>query len=185
MSEQSERLKYEKAWDMPKYRTQSPGERSVEHFLGLTKDGETVVDVGCGTGRASLIISKHHDISMADIAKNCLDEAVEKEIGDKLEIMCLWSDELPKADWAFCCDVMEHIPEDHVDEVLSNIARNTKKAYLRIHLGNDVFGKTYLGEPLHLTVKPHSWWLNKISNYIDVESHVQEGKTSTFMGRAK
>ena len=174
-----ERLKYEKAWSLPKYRNQSPGERSVEDFLTFYEGG-SVVDIGCGTGRASLKIKEAGvpEVKMFDIAENCLDENVPK---DTLVLGCLWEDEIPSAAWGFCCDVMEHIPEEKVDAALDNIKRNTKNAYIRIHLGHDVFGPTYLKQPLHLTVQPVSWWMDKITDRWDSVFHIAEGKTLTIV----
>jgi 2-polyprenyl-3-methyl-5-hydroxy-6-metoxy-1,4-benzoquinol methylase len=175
-----EKEKYEKVWNLPKYRTQSPGERSVQEFLTLHSEGESVVDIGCGTGRASLVMAnKGIDIKLVDIAKNCLDQEVADALENKFTQMCFWEQEIPEADWGFCCDVMEHIPEEKVQEVLSNIHRNTDKAFLRIHLGNDIFGPIYLKQPLHLTVQPSAWWLEKIRTLWSSVDYVVSGKTLT------
>ena len=59
---------------------------------------------------------------------------------------------------------MEHIPPEFVDETLKNIFRSADKVFFQICLQEDHFGQE-LGETLHLTVKPFTWWRDKISEY--------------------
>jgi ubiquinone/menaquinone biosynthesis C-methylase UbiE len=42
-------------WDKPEYRVVSPGEMVAKEFLrqAKPKNGESVIDLGCGTGRGS------------------------------------------------------------------------------------------------------------------------------------
>ena len=62
-------------------------------------------------------------------------------------------------DVGFCTDVMEHIPPDDVETVLRNIMASTPRAFFQISTVEDVFGKT-IGQPLHLSVHPHAWWMD-------------------------
>ena len=141
-------------WEIPDYRDNSPGEKSVNDFLSRNPKRGTLFDLGCGTGRSTQkLISAGFDATGVDIANNCLDEQV------PFIWACLWSRDF-KADWIYCCDVMEHIPTHHVDEVLNNMNGD---AYLRIFLKPDRFGKE-IGSVLHLTVKPFEWWEEKIIN---------------------
>ena len=38
----------------------SPGELAVDNFLEWAKPANTLVDLGCGPGRASLLLSGHY-----------------------------------------------------------------------------------------------------------------------------
>ncbi len=75
-----------------------------------------------------------------------------------------------QADWIYCCDVLEHIPESQIDLVLQGMAeRMGKGGYLSICLKEDLFGTASMGEPLHLTVKDKSWWKQKLSTYWQIQ----------------
>src|ERR1041385_938241 len=61
---------------------------------------------------------------------------------------------------SFCADVMEHIPPDRVDQVLDNILHAAEHVFFAISTVPDNMGEL-IGETLHLTVQPFSWWLEK------------------------
>lgn len=161
LSEQ-EREKYEKAWALDKYRDYSPGEHLVERAiadLGMTSF-ETVIDFGCGTGRAA---KKFQDLDFSVLGVDFVPDAVETDIAFKEA--CLWDLPVLKADWGFCTDVMEHIPTEKVSDVLDGIRRSTAKgAFFQIALTKDSFGDR-IGERLHLTVKPTDWWIDQLSSH--------------------
>jgi SAM-dependent methyltransferase len=170
---EQERLKYEKTWDRRNYRLNSPGERSVPQFLSKDPERGTLIDFGCGTGRATRkLINSGFDAFGVDIANNAVDTGI------PVEVACLWEKKF-SAKWAYSCDVLEHIPTEHIDAVLDNM--DTENCFLRVHLHEDKFGKT-IGEVLHLTVKPHEWWLEKISKRWNIIEHESNGITSTFYG---
>jgi hypothetical protein len=55
-----------------------------------------------------------------------------------------WDLSLPcplRAPYGYCCDVMEHIPPDQVDAVLSNIKDSAETVVFRIEYEPDVMGK--------------------------------------------
>jgi hypothetical protein len=157
-----EQAKYEKVWRNKAYRKTSPGERSVLDFLDWYGKGGKLADLGCGTGRASLKMGHWFEITLVDHASNCRDRAAEKW---PFYQQCLWELDIPKQDVGFCCDVMEHIPEEKVDLVLEKIREHCPKAYLRIFLMKDN-GK-FTDETLHMTVKPCAWWEEKIAKLWD------------------
>jgi hypothetical protein len=154
-----EQAKYEKVWRNRNYRKTSPGERSCMDFEEWSGKSGSVADLGCGTGRAAIRLGTWHAMTLVDHAENCRDRAAERF---PFYQQCLWELDIPHHDYAFCCDVMEHIPEEKVDEVLDRIAACADKAYLRIFLMPDN-GK-FIDEPLHLTVKPMEWWEEKIKS---------------------
>lgn len=152
-------------WAVPGYRANSPGERLVPVFLKhvLAEPGEWIVDLGCGTGRASMMLQKAgFKLIAVDIVENCLDP----QLADRFHFIrdCLWNFRLEKpVDWFYCCDVMEHIPPEKVDAVLDTCAQvATKGGFFQIALFNDAWGNS-IGETLHLTVKDKDWWLDKLN----------------------
>lgn len=160
---ESETAKYERMWAEPEYRKVSPGEKWLDvaiKILGM-KVPESVIDFGCGTGRAA---QRLQDMGFGvlgiDFAKNCLD----RDVGVPFFCANLW--QLPKlsADYGICCDVMEHIPPEHVDGALVCISRSATKVFFSIAFDHDVCG-TLIGEPLHLTVRPAAWWTEKLQHY--------------------
>lgn len=164
---QLEKAKYEKAWQHEAYRRYAPGERIAREYIKQCRPKKAkIIDFGAGTGRASLYFHKRGwDVSMIDIADNCLDEEVQQELGHRLLVANLWQPlDLPKAEEGFCTDVMEHIPLEHVGQVIENCMRLCDRVFFHICLREDHFGKE-LDEHLHLTVRPFVWWRDLISQY--------------------
>lgn len=177
-----EKQKYEKIWAHSKYRDFSPGLEAtalfIEHFKKKIKRGDSIIDFGCGTGSASsFFFFQGFSVQMVDIAANCLNANIENLIAlsfGRLQFIkaCLWSlpQRLSKADWIYCCDVLEHLPEEYIDVVLSQMAKRTQKGgFLQIYLQEDLFG-TLINDKLHLTVRPMNWWLKKIGIYWEIEA---------------
>lgn len=166
--------KYKKAWDTPDYRKWSPGEMiGVQAFTEAQpfKPGQTLIDFGCGTGRAG---ARLHGaglrVTLVDFADNCLDESVRTQVDAWKDLEFIEHDLTKplsiRADFGLCCDVMEHIPPDQVDTVLLNILQASKRVLFQIATVEDHFGKHEdIQAPLHLTVRNYSWWLKKFADF--------------------
>lgn len=165
-----ERDIYAALWSRPEYRAVAPGEYAVPSFMQLARPrpGAHVLDLGCGTGRAGLSLAiRGLKVTLLDFAPNCLDDTVSQWLRDSGSITFLEADltePIPlKAEYGFCTDVMEHIPPHLVDRVLDNCLLACQKVYFQISTVDDVMGGM-VGHPLHLTVQPHSWWLEKFKS---------------------
>jgi hypothetical protein len=153
--ELDEVAKYEQMWGVAEYRTFSPGEHSVDKFLGIVKPDGLVIDFGCGTGRAALRMRRAGlPVILVDFAGNCRDQ----------EAITLpfvkWDLNIPlgiASQYGYCTDVMEHIPTKDVASVINNIMASAPETYFQISTVPDSFGSV-IGQPLHLTVRPHGWW---------------------------
>lgn len=157
----SEATKYRATWADPQYRVVSPGARHLAFALDWMQPDpySSFTDWGCGTGRAAAeLYSRDFDVRLVDIAAN----AYEGEL--PFVEACLWAlpDSLGPTDYGFCADVMEHIPTERVDDVLAGIASRTRRAcFFQIALFHDNHFRN--NGPLHLSVFPPEWWLDKIT----------------------
>ena len=172
-----EKRKYEKAWGMPVYRLTSPGVQSfplfADHFQ--PKEGETLIDLGCGTGRCGILGLKYGlDVTLFDITHHALDRQVASLLVlNQLHFVegTLWdlSPNLEPFDWIYCCDVLEHLPTHKIDAALSRMAERTRKGgMLQIYLVEEPFGD-FVDEVFHLTIKPLDWWLEQINKYWPIQ----------------
>jgi 2-polyprenyl-3-methyl-5-hydroxy-6-metoxy-1,4-benzoquinol methylase len=153
--EQTEREKYERIWSHQDYRSNSPGERLVPYFLQhvRTRLGETLIDLGCGTGRAGAALSRH------GLNVWLYDHVNASEVKLPFMLGNLWATPMSFGfDWFYCVDVLEHMPTEKVDDVLDNCAAIAKGGFFQIAL----FPSDWFGEVLHLTVMPQDWWIEKI-----------------------
>jgi len=157
MPPSSEKEKYQLMWQYPSYRTVCPGEHVVDAFLDIADPDGIIIDYGCGTGRTSLALSNRgHDVMLLDFTDNSRDP----EACDLPFVQWDLTNPIPmKADYGICTDVMEHIPPEDVLTVINNIMESAHKVFFQISTIDDSMGEL-IEQPLHLTVKPHSWWEN-------------------------
>jgi len=163
--EAKERDKYRRMWERAEYRRYSPGLEAASRAFKQMRAGQTLYDLGCGTGRAGdYFHANGMDVVLVDFAPNANES--------KLPFVeaCLWRMELPRRDWGFCADVMEHIPPEHVEAVLERIAACCSNVYFQIHTEQDGCGRL-IGETLHLTVQEPAWWFEKLRKYFVLEGH--------------
>jgi len=173
LSEQ-EKEKYEQMYKkFPMYNAEGQAGYLAEVFCTLHQKeilkGDTFIDFGCGRGAAApQFLSRGVSAHLIDITEQALAPEIFFETlkGDSCQFTqsCLW--ELPEsvssADWVFCLDVLEHIPEEKVDTVLDAIhVRMKKGGMLNIALSPDNWGKK-IGEILHLTVQSRDWWNERL-----------------------
>lgn len=172
----SEKEIYTRMWGIDDYRAVAPGEHCVHEFLRQARPpmGASVMDLGCGTGRASLLMAlppptgANLKVTMVDFAANCLDADIREMLVPQAHAMSFveadLTEELPtKATYGFCTDVLEHIPPQGVNRVLNNCLMACQHVFFQISTVDDVMGGR-IGHPLHLTVRPYAWWLQKFKD---------------------
>lgn len=169
--EQQEIKKYSDMWEFDSYRERSPGLRFVDDAVRLLqpKPGKSIVDLGCGTGRVSAYFKRMGlNTTALDLVPNAC-----TEFDGNFVCAPLWRlDEIGSFDYGFCADVMEHLPTEVIDQCLLEIASHCKLTYFQIANFVDHEGDK-IGQQLHLTVKPFSWWAAKITkNYKVVSSRL-------------
>ncbi len=159
-------------WKHPDYGKFQPGEMYVDFFAKMSglKEGDSVVDLGCGGGRGSVkLLEITGSVERVDITDNSLDKPHPLI---PFHHQSIW-DTLPKKyKYGYCCDVMEHIPTEYVMLTLKNIADHCDYAFFDICPMHENFGK-HIGEELHLTQKPFVWWKDRLG---EVFSEIIDGR---------
>ena len=161
----NEKEKYEIAWADKRYRAGAGGTNHVSDFLKRfnVDNTHTVVEFGCGEGRASAqLATVVKDIILVDIAENCLSDKVKPALSSKFILHDISEPLDVTADYGFCVDTMEHFPPEQLDRVLANMFAITPKCYFQICTLPDGFGKI-IGAPLHLSVFKPAWWRDKMT----------------------
>lgn len=161
-----ERDKYERMWTHDAYR----GDHATAHAAAAIarfrpSPGDSFIDFGAGAGYASAHLqAAGYGVLAIDIAPNAMAPEIARRV--PLLVGNLW--DVPvgiTADWGFCCDVMEHIPPDRIDDVLRFVRRSTRHStYFSISLRPDGCGQL-IGQPLHLTVHQQPWWMVRLSKH--------------------
>lgn len=173
-----ERDIYETMWAcVDAYGTNSPGAQHARLFLemaevpvsgdGVAANRPVVLDAGCGAGKGAVALrAAGFRPIMCDITNAGILTNADELAGIPFAEACLWrplSPQLPfllggKADYAYCCDVLEHIPTGLAGLVVSRLLEVTRQAvFLSVGLASDEFG-VFVGEPLHKTVESFVYW---------------------------
>lgn len=160
----TEQEKYTKMWGFQEYREVSPGELCADRFIEIANPShkDTVIDFGCGTGRASVKIHRLTGcyVEQVDFAENSRDADAKSftfhlcDLSEPIDVT---------GTYGFCTDVMEHIEPEKVDSVIKNIMACCSKGFFQISTVHDAMG-ALIGHPLHLTVRPHEWWNRKLKD---------------------
>jgi len=112
---------------------------------------KTCIDYGCGKARAW---SFHNLQTLFGLDRVFLyDPGVEQFSNKPTE----------QADLVLCIDVLEHVPESCVDEVLIDLCSLAKKAVFLNISTRPASKKLVDGTNAHATVKPKHWWQSKIN----------------------
>jgi len=175
----NEKAKYDLIWrDCPNIRESSAGEAFAPFFLegfgSEMRAGQTLIDFGCGTARvAKSFLNKGLNVTLVDISPYALDEEIRNMLilfANQVHFVqaCLWQlpKELKSAYWIYCCEVLEHIPEDYLDAVLSQMSERMRfGGYISIHLKESSRSK--------------EWWEKKLSKffYLIGEDLIEDGNT--------
>lgn len=155
-----EQRKYRKMWATPDYRRNSPGLNLAPRALGLlgVYGGDSVRDYGCGVPHA-VDYFRRMGLEASGVDLVALREDVVEA--------CLWDlpSDMGPTKWAYCADVLEHLPESRVPAVLAGIrARTVSGAAFSVASTPCKCGRRF-GEVLHLTVRPVEWWGERMAEH--------------------
>lgn len=113
----------------------------VKKILNSFQNPITVCDFGCGDFNIGVQLFKHTKNYIAvDIAENLITYNKRKYLADNLEFQCLdiSKDNLPKADCIILRQVLQHLCNDEVNNILSKL-NNYKYIVLTEHLPQGKF----------------------------------------------
>tara|TARA_R110002049_G_scaffold55701_5_gene154085 strand:+ start:143 stop:1012 length:870 start_codon:yes stop_codon:yes gene_type:complete len=164
---------YNSYYENEKYRSKtSYGMMFINETVKRFKP-DTILDVGSGAG----IVVRHlrklgyqsFGVELSDkvIAANCLDLEKKGYVYNGSTKSLPFKDS--SFDLIFSSDVLEHIPENEIDEAVKEIVRVAKKnIFMSISLRPSSENNKY-----HITLKPRNWWEKKfIENGCTVNSDV-------------
>lgn len=141
--------------------------RSIPEAISIinTIKFENALDFGCAKGflvhALNLLDKKTIGVDISKYAiDNCLPQVKDKVFLIKENVL----EKKFKTDLLIAKDVLEHINEHNIDEVLSNFYNICNQALLVIPLGdNDTFRiKEYEIDKTHMIKKDEEWWIQKI-----------------------
>lgn len=192
----AEKAKYERVWEEPVYRNDSPAMFALKDIFRRAREVEatSLLAVGCGGGQAEFEMAKQgFSVVGVDIAANAVHldfrnlaatikppGALEFQTMPIHEYVATTYNGESRHGLAYGIDVLEHIPEPMLDESLKAIAKAAKFGYFHIANFGDEFGATLGLTTLHPTVHGAGWWHDKLyaywnTVYCDVDRDVRHG----------
>lgn len=136
-----------------------PGVRYYPHYRHFLYGN--IIDLGCGRGdTVKFLIRKGHKAEGIDYID--LENGMLK--GDITEDL-----DLTKYQTALCCDVLEHIEIDKVEDVIKNFAK-CERVIATIHT-DEAFNNKH-NVDLHLTKQPIDWWETKFLPFFRIDKRV-------------
>ncbi len=127
---------------------------------------KTVLDLGCGLGLYGVALSSYGaDYTGLDVSKWAIENTTFENLnikqGDIRE-----KQDFKDFDLVMVVDVLEHLEEEELDNVLETIKRYGK----RFLFSFPVIGMLDLSkDPTHRIHKEQEWWINKLTNHFKLE----------------
>lgn len=139
----------------------------INHF-NIKKDYKAI-DLGCGSASLSNFFNNYTGV---DVSSYVINRNKNKNKGDYIHISL---DDVHSIiedfDIGICADVMEHIPENEVDNVLASISKlKCNYLYFGISTRKSVFLDSE-GNNLHLTVWSIDKWISVLKKYFIIEQY--------------
>lgn len=175
------------------YRTGNHGLKTMCYWLHLLKDSDgrpfnpwsgrpiSIIEIGCGNGILCNTLSQMElDVTGMDLitADYIYDRSNYKFLEhDLIEIPYDFKDRHFRYCLSF--DVLEHISEEHIPEVLKEMARISSNLIIKVACNGT--------PPLHVTVHNLGWWRDKLNEFcpefawqtlgVFYQSHPRTGET--------
>lgn len=151
-----ESMKYTYAWSRGYDIKGIPNETMIKSL-----HPKTILDVGCGNGSAVQgLVDLGYDAYGVDFAAGVVDKW--NGVGDRC--MLAYADDIPAGDEHFdlaVTDILEHVPPDHVENVIKEVSRVSKRQMWNIEFGPAEWLIDGRIEP-HMTQRPPQWWRKEL-----------------------
>lgn len=126
---------------------------------------KSLLDVGCGGGRfcndVSEFISIVYGLDIASVETgHIINNPKIKFINGEAKDLSMFED--GQIDWITSFDAIEHCLEKDIDTIFSEFNRVAQKGFI-LSISYDEC--RYQNIEFHMTVKPKSWWIDKIKKY--------------------
>lgn len=141
--------------------------RSIPEAISICEriNFESVIDFGCAKGFLVHALSLLNKNAIGvDISEYALNNSL-PQVKDKLFLLDKKLSEMNlQSDLLIAKDVLEHIPEGEIDDILSEFYKVSNQVFLVIPLGDNDFFRIaeYEIDKTHVTKKDEEWWINKI-----------------------
>ncbi len=129
------------------------------------RKGQSLIDLGCGAGAGGKALAEqcglnvtYLDLTPVGNLEPFIQGSLWNPIPHKMSKPC-WP---AKYRFGYCCDVMEHLPEPFTMLAARNMLEACHGVFFSIAFYQDSHGDL-IGQRLHLTVKPFTWWLKNLS----------------------
>lgn len=160
-----EEEKYRNVWEQASYRVSNLAIQFWEEYCNHITITNSVVDFGCGSGKlVDHLLTLGYEAIGFDITSNSVNAEILEKYPMNFLFMPLWEIQpkpLGKYDIGICHDVMEHIPTELVVDTFKAILHTANETYFLIEAVLDYAGM-HGKEPLHLTVEPEEWWIERM-----------------------
>lgn len=140
----------------PKYRMGNHGLLRLNYWVNVLKRPASILEVGCGNGRlCQLLRYWEYDVTGLDITHGPYNREGYNFVKHDITLGRL---PFPDDEFDYCLsfDVLEHLPQEWIEEAIWDIFRVSNNVVLGISCCKR-------GELIHLTVQPPEWWLEKLN----------------------
>ena len=136
----------------------------------MTLTDKSIVDVGCGTGylRNKIRHDGYTGVDVASVFAGRAKDWAENEKFIQLDLRYPQEETIKRAEVSICLDVLEHIDEPAIDQVIKNILAYGKEAVI----GVACFPHVVDGEVLHVTVREPAWWRSKMLEHTKIAHEI-------------
>ena len=149
-----------------------------EWFSDIKTNGGEVIDAGCAKGYlVKELTDRGYKAYGFDVSKWAIEEAVKEfpilalqgkfwvdDITKRFHESNLISDKPSSYNLIILSEVLEHIPEEMIDDLIHDLYKFAGKyVLLDMPLEKDPEDK----DPTHITIHPREWWDEKLLKYFD------------------
>jgi SAM-dependent methyltransferase len=137
------------------YRGKNWGLVTLPQWLNRLKRPASILEVGCGNGKLCKLLSDlGYDVTGLDLVPGSYDRDGYNFVKHDITLSYLpFKDN--EFDYCLSFDVLEHLPTKWVEQSIWDMFRVANSIVVSV--------ACYGNEPLHLTVRPPEWWVEKFN----------------------